>query len=346
MKGAAPRTRLQELLRSFQGLKVAVLGDFALDAYWYVDMSKATMSRETPLFNHPVNNETYSLGGAANVAWNLADLGVEEVKAITALGDDWRALLLCDLLKKAGIQADGCISASRWSTALYAKVLLTANNQQQEDARLDFINEQPLAQEAEASLMDQLESCLPGLDALIISDYQPVGVISATMLKRLNALAEQYPRTLFVVDSRERIGQYQNMVLKPNRLEAVHSAGLPSDTDQDDHEYLVGVGRTLQAKAKKPVFITLGEKGCLVIEALSFEHRPGIKVLPPTDTVGAGDAFLASLTASLAVGASSSEAGFIANLASAVTIRKLNVTGTASPSEILALYDDLETSGW
>jgi bifunctional ADP-heptose synthase (sugar kinase/adenylyltransferase) len=58
--------------------------------YWYADMTRAQLSREAPLFNRPVVAETYSPGGAANVAWNLADLGVGEVHAITVLGADWR----------------------------------------------------------------------------------------------------------------------------------------------------------------------------------------------------------------------------------------------------------------
>jgi rfaE bifunctional protein kinase chain/domain len=342
MKTAVSRARLQEILNTFQGLKIAILGDFALDAYWYVDMAKAQLSRETPLFNRPVAKETYSLGGTANVAWNLADLGIKNVSAFSVFGDDWRAKLLRDLMTKAGIKLDGCITSPKWSTVLFAKIFLTAEGRQQEDARLDFINEKPLPPEVEASLLRQLEACFPGLDALVISDYQPVGVISHTMLSNLNSLAQKFSRTLIVVDSRDRIGQYRNMVLKPNRFEAARAVGRSGHVNQARDDDLNQVGKLLQAQANKPVFITLGEDGCLIIESQSVVHQPGIKVHPPIDTVGAGDSFLASLAASLAAGASNSEAAFIACLASAVTIRKLNITGTATPAEILGFFDDTE----
>ena len=86
-------------VRNHPGLKSTACGwgccgDFVLDGYWYADMTRAQLSRETPLYNRPVVAETYSPGGAANVAWNLADLGVGEVHAISVLGKDWRGSLL------------------------------------------------------------------------------------------------------------------------------------------------------------------------------------------------------------------------------------------------------------
>jgi hypothetical protein len=67
-------------------------------------MTRAQLSREAPLFNRPVVAETYSPGGAANVAWNLADLGVGEVHAITVLGADWRGSILRDIFHRLRIQ--------------------------------------------------------------------------------------------------------------------------------------------------------------------------------------------------------------------------------------------------
>ncbi len=109
---------------AIKSLNIAVLGDFALDAYWFVDMAKAELSRETSIFNRPVVKESYSMGGSANVAWNLADLGVKQVSAFSALGNDWRGRLLKELMMKAGIQLEGCITPPDWSTVLFIKILL------------------------------------------------------------------------------------------------------------------------------------------------------------------------------------------------------------------------------
>lgn len=338
------RARLEQILDACRSLKIAVLGDFALDAYWIVDMAQAQLSREAPLYNRPVVEESYSLGGSSNVAWNLVDLGVEDVRAISILGEDWRATLLRDLMLEAGIQSHGCISSSQWSTRLFAKIFLTAAGLQQEDARIDFINKHPPSPELEFSLSEQLEACLPDLDALVISDYQVNGVISASMLKNLNSLAKKHPNILFLVDSRDRIGQYRDMVLKPNILEAMRAANINIDPGFASNEQLEQAGKSLQAGANKPVFLTLGERGCLVVDAGSTEHIPALAISPPIDTVGAGDTFLAALAASLAADASHTEAASVACLASAITIRKLNVTGTATSSEILTLFDKCETT--
>lgn len=339
MNQTLSRARLEKILDACASLRIAVLGDFALDAYWYIDMERAQLSREAPLFNRPVVKENYSLGGAANVAWNLSDLGIKNIRAISVLGEDWRAGLLKDLMDKAGIQSEACITTSGWSTVLFAKIFLTSSGLQQEDSRIDFFNTNPLDPVCESTLIKALEACLPELDALVISDYLSVGVISARMLEQLNTLAERHPGTLFVVDSRERINQYHNMVLKPNQHELLHAVHPPEAINQVGDEQVVNAGKLLQAKAIKPVFVTQGERGCLVITGESIEQIPALAVSSPIDTVGAGDTFLAALTASLAAGASHVEAASFACLASAVTIRKLNMTGTSTPEEILALYD-------
>ncbi|MCG2768898.1 MAG: PfkB family carbohydrate kinase [Anaerolineae bacterium] len=89
----------------------------------------------------------------------------------------------------------------------------------------------------------------------------------------------------------------------------------------------------------RPVYITLGKSGVLLFEGESPRSIPAARVKPPLDTVGAGDAFLSTLTASLAAHATPWEAGVLANLAAGVVVCKLRQTGTASPEEILGLFD-------
>lgn len=342
MAALISRDRLLEILNACRSMRIGVLGDFALDAYWTIDMTQAQLSREAPLFNRPVVKETYSLGGAANVAWNLAELGVKDVLAFTVFGDDWRAAVLRCLLEEEGIQLDKSVVTKEWSTITFAKILLSAYGLEQEDSRLDFINSHPLPPNIAAVLLSGLESCLPNCDALVIADYQPISVISPTAVESLNSLAQRFSNTLFVVDSRDRIGQYHNMVLKPNRLEVVRAGYPDRDPAQVSEADVIKAGQALQVQTNKPVFITLGENGCFVLDNEPVLHLPAVKVPPPIDTVGAGDTFLAALAATLAAGASSAEAGFIACLASAVTVRKLRVTGTATPAEILALFEDID----
>lgn len=330
-----PTSRLNELLETTRGMRVGVVGDFTLDGYWYADMTRSQLSRETPLYPRPVVSERYSCGGAANVAWNLAALGVTEVRAFTVLGVDWRGALLTRSLREVGVDPGKVLAAPGWSTPFFGKVMLTANNLQQEDSRLDFVNTVDLPVESEAALLAALEEALPGLDALVVADYQPVGVITRRVLDGLNDLAESFPEVIFTVDSRERIGQYRNMVRKPNEIEAANWL-FPGRAPG-----LVGLDEFAEAALHPqvdcgcPLVITMGEKGCLVLSSGESHWVPTISVLSPVDTVGAGDTFLAALTAGLAAGATPVEAASLGHLAAAVTVQKIGMTGTATPEEIL-----------
>ena len=329
--------RLQALLHAARGLKVGVVGDFTLDGYWFADMARAAISRETPLYPRPVVRERYSCGGAANVAWNLAALGVAEVRAFTVVGQDWRGDLLLKALREAGVVTRDVQVVPGWSTPFFGKVLLTNGDLQQEDARLDFVNTTRLALETEQELLARLENNLPELDAVVVADYQATGVITPGVLDGLNRLAGESGSTIFTVDSRERIGQFQGMLRKPNRLEAARwlfPDRAPEEVGLDD---FAKAALYPQVDCDCPLFITLGEKGCLALDGGESHLVPAVRVPPPLDTVGAGDTFLAALTAAMAAGALPVEAARLGHLAAAVTVRKLGITGTATPEEILAV---------
>jgi rfaE bifunctional protein kinase chain/domain len=335
----ASRARLAEILAACAALRVAVIGDFSLDAYWYADMTRSELSREAPLFVRPVVRETYSPGGAANAAWNAAALGVGEVYALTVLGDDWRGALLRQVLEREGVRLDHTLFRPDCVTPMYGKVMLTAHGVQQEDARIDFINPCALTGEIEDALIAATAALLPRLDALIVADYNTQGMITPRVRAALNRLAVEHPRVVFVVDSRTRIAAFEGMVLKPNDIEAAAVLFPGEPAGAVTLERLAEAGRGWQRSNGKPIYITIGPRGCLVLWEGGAAHLPGVPVPPPIDTVGAGDTFISALASSLAAGASPAEAGAVANLAAAVTVAKLHITGTASPAEIVALYN-------
>lgn len=341
MKTRLSRARLVEILERCQSLKVGVAGDFTLDAYWYVDMNRAQLSRETPLYARPVVRETYSPGGAANVAWNLVDLGAAKVFAFTVLGEDWRGSLFRKVLEVYGVSLEHIVIDDQWSTPLYGKVVLMNRDLMQEDPRLDFVNTRPLVESAEAALLSRLQAAAAGLDALVVADYQVNGIFSSRLRQALNELARQNPDLCCVADSREQVGSFTAMILKPNQTEAAHLFFPDRPVSGISEADLRQGGLALQSRTGKPVYITQGERGCLLFDQGTMTQLPAVYVPPPIDPVGAGDTFVASLAASLAAGADPVEAGLIANLAASVTVRLLHMTGTASPQAILDQYDAL-----
>jgi rfaE bifunctional protein kinase chain/domain len=331
--------RLEAILAAIRGLTIGVLGDFTLDGYWYADMEQAQLSRETPLYPRPIVRETYSLGGSANVAWNVAALRTGTVWAFSVLGEDWRGAILRQLLEKEGIRTTALLNQPDRKSPFYGKVVLTAAGRvRQEDARLDFVNTQPLSPAIEETFLSLLETLLPKLNALIIADYQTIGVVTNRVAQALLALAAEHPKLPVIVDSRERAAQFSQLILKPNDIEAAQMLFPGRNHAEVSPAELEAAGLAHSQRTGKPLFITRGEQGCLVCAGGVCQAVPGVRVPPPVDTVGAGDAFMASLATALAAGASPVEAACLANLSAAVTVTKLGVTGTASPDEIRAMY--------
>jgi len=327
--------RLVEILAAARSLRIGILGDLTLDGYWFSDMTRSQLSREAPLFPRPVVREQYSCGGAANVAWNVAALRPAHTVAFTVFGNDWRGQLLTNTLNAVGVDTRRIINDPTWTTPFFGKVILQSGKLHQEDARLDFVNTAPLSLQTEEELLSRLEAGLANLDALIVADYQEIGVITPGILAGLNELALRFPKVIFTVDSRERVGQFRNMIRKPNDLEAGRWL-FPGRSPE-----LIGIDEFAEAALRPqidcgcPLFITLGDKGCMVLSGGESHIVPAVKVLSPIDTVGAGDTFLSALTTALAAGASAVEAAQIGHLAATVTIQKLGITGAASPEEIV-----------
>jgi sugar/nucleoside kinase (ribokinase family) len=285
-----------------------------------------------------VVRETYSPGGAANVAWNVASLGLGNTYALTLMGDDWRGDLLRGLLRREGVRLDHALLRPERITPCYAKVILTAHGLQQEDARLDFFNADRPGPEAEAELIASLEALAPQLDALIVNDQLAEGLITTRIHRTLLELAVAHPDLVFIVDSRSRIDRFPCMTLKPNDLEAARAL-FPGETpDTIPRDRLVEAGLRWQGEQGRPIYITVGTEGCLALSDGGAVHVPGVPLQQPVDPVGAGDTFISALASCLAAGASPVEAGQVAVLASAVSVCKLHVTGTASPAEILEMH--------
>ena len=334
------KDRLSHILSKFQGLKTGVIGDIGLDAYWYVDMTRSHLSRETPHFPRPVIRENYSPGAGGNVAQNLTALGVGEVTIFSVFGEDIWGILLQGELEKSAINTNAILTCKERRTTAYIKPILMGYNSQQEDARLDFENPEPLSVTLEDQLLATLENQISRLDALLVADQLEInGIITPRIRQRLVELAVDHPEICFLVDSRQCIGLYHKMVMKPNWVEAVTAAAPDRDPRTVKWTEMEKIGKRLAQQSGRPVFITLSEEGVLVCTENKQEQISAAPVYPPLDVVGAGDAFIAALAASLPAGATPREAGAIANLAAGITVEKLNQTGTATPEEILARYD-------
>jgi hypothetical protein len=144
-------------------------------------------------------------------------------------------------------------------------VILTAHAMQQEDARLDFFNPGRPGPEAEAELIASLELLALELDALIVNDQLAEGLITPRVHQALLDLAADRPEAKFVVDSRSRIDRFPGMALKPNDLEAARVLFPGEPPDAVPPERLVEAALRWQGEQGRPIYITIGPDGCLVL---------------------------------------------------------------------------------
>ena len=309
-------------------LRMAVIGDFCLDVYWYADMRKSELSRETPHFPLPIIKEKMSPGGAGNVVANLLALKPASVQCLGVFGDDWRGFEYLKALRTLGAEISSIISDSSRITNAYIKPLRKGHSDVvYEDPRLDFANYEQISAKTEKLLLDALDSLQ--CDALCVCDQLPFGCITPAIREKI-CLLGQYGMAV-IVDSRDRIGLYHDVIVKPNELEASRTFNLPQP---DTIDGLRTIAAKLSQKTARPAVVTAGEHGCVTADGNETRHIPALKVTGEIDICGAGDTFLAAFSTALASGASLHDAASFACAASSIIIRKIHTTGTASWREL------------
>ncbi|MCC3371881.1 bifunctional heptose 7-phosphate kinase/heptose 1-phosphate adenyltransferase [Cohnella sp. REN36] len=327
--------RMGQLLDGFGSLRAGVVGDVCLDAYWIADLTRSTLSRETPHYTLPIVDERYSPGAAGNVAANLAALGCGKVMVCSVVGDDWRGGLLKGLLTARGIETSYLITDRDWMTPAYCKPIRTGlQSVQQEDARLDFQNFGPLPKALAEKLGEMLDAMASQCDIIAVTDQLPFGVIGDGIRGKLAEWAAK--GKIVMVDSRERIGLYRGVIVKPNEVEA--SGWFREEATARTPEEWADLARRLSGEVQGVCCMTLGSEGAIWAEGDNCVFVPTRPVPPPIDIVGAGDAFAAASLCALGAGGTGPEAAALAHCASSVVIRKIGTTGTASPDEIRSVH--------
>lgn len=333
---ALSESRVKEIAQAIKKVRICVVGDVCLDLYWYADMKRSRLSRETPHFPLPVVRETYTPGGCGNVMNNVHALGVAELMPVSMIGDDWRGFLLNGWFEAHGIDTSRILKSGGGLTPCYCKPMrMGISDVVYEDPRLDFENFEPIGPDDKARLLAALDEAAARADVIAVSDQYRCGVVTPAVRARLSALARTMP---VIVDSRERATEYTGVIVKPNEVEAALAVGRDiTGLTLTDEEY-AEIGCALQKKNGRPVVVTLGERGALWCEEDGAVLAPTVRAEPPVDIVGAGDTFLSAFACAFAAGAAGGEALAFANLASGVTVKKIGTTGTATSEEILEKY--------
>ena len=337
--------RLRELLSKIKNVRAVLIGDMCLDVYWFADMTKSTLSRETPHFPLPVVSERMSAGAGGNAAANMAVL-CDNFTPVGIIGDDWRGVCLYDLFKNDGVCCDGFVRVKGRVTNAYCKPMRRGYlGFDVEDPRIDFESFKPIDEATEEALLTALDDAAKNADVLAVSDQFEYGCITSRIREKICELARF--GLLTVVDSRSRIDLYHSCILKPNEIECARALGLPDAAlgHAASREEILSALSALREKSGSDVCLTLGDRGCIIGRGDVITETEAVRLEPPFDTVGAGDCFLSAFSLALAAGASDGEAAVIGSLASAICVKKIGTTGSASAEEILSLFERLATNG-
>ena len=341
--------RLRRLLPRFKGRRIGVLGDLMLDRYLWGTASRLSPEAAVPVVDFAEQSEC--LGGAGNVAANLAALGAR-VEAFGVIGEDepGRALRAC--LRAAGIAAQGIVAAKSRITTVKTRVIA----RHQQIVRIDHERREPVPAPVEEKLFRQVLSVLKKLNGLVLSDYDK-GLITDAFADRVLSACHRLKVPVFVKPKTSRLYAYRGArVIVCNAKEA----GFFVTRSLHDEKSFEEAGRALLAHfGCGAVVITRGEKGMSIFEESSPRHisipatsfevtyarvgQPGVERgstgRQVFDVTGAGDTVLSVLSLAVSAGASLSDAAVLANTAAGVVVGKLGTAGVTMPELIHALGD-------
>ncbi|MGC3955343.1 MAG: PfkB family carbohydrate kinase [Propionicimonas sp.] len=321
-----------ERLAEAEHLRVTVFGDLSLDAYWDVRADPQQVSVETGLVVREVMSQRYTLGGAGNVLVNLRALGVGQLKALGVCGKDPFGARLLEELQALGVDAsDYQVVGDDWQTLVYAKPYIGSA----EESRIDFGTYHELPQAVIEDLLRTLESAAAVSDAVIINQQVSTSQFSVSTVERIAAIVAKHSDVVFVIDARDLAATIPGAVLKVNCREAAALVGEePTEILADADAARIAV--IISTSTGRPVFLTRGEMGMLVADGDLTTSILPVDVGSRVDPVGAGDCVTATVATMLAAGAAAHEAGEVANLAAAITVKQLQSTGAhaVSPAAI------------
>ena len=316
---------IRKILKEFKKLKIGVVGDYMLDEYIIGHVNRISPEAPVPIVN--VKKERYSLGGAANVARNIAALGAKAI-CFGIVGEDLNGEKLLGTLENLDVDISGLIKDDSRPTTVKTRII----GGSQQLLRIDWENLNHISIDLEEKIVKNVKNAIKGLNGMILSDYNK-GLLTPRVSQEIIKICKKNKKVVIVDPKPANAHNYIGAdSMTPNRKEALKCLGY-SELDQKD---IIAVGEELKEKLKlKNLLITRSEEG------MSLFLNKVINI--PTfakevyDVTGAGDTVISLFTMGAALKIDLEEAAKIANTAAGIVVGKAG-TATASPEEIVEAY--------
>lgn len=304
---------------------VLCVGDLMLDEFVYGEVSRISPEAPAPVI--AVRRSETNVGGAGNVARNIASLGAHCI-FIGLVGDDAAgAVLKAELAREALVESVLVTDPARPTTR---KVRFVSEHFSTHMLRADWELAAPASETTERRLIDAIVAALPRADIVLLSDYAK-GVLTARVVRNVIDAARKLGKQVIVDPKSANLAIYRGAtLLTPNRKEFSEATRRRIQSDADIAEASIEALRTADAEA---VLVTQSEHG------MTLAHRDGRLIHVPAqpakvrDVSGAGDTVVAVLAVTLAAGADWETALRCATAAASVAVSKPG-TATVSLAEL------------
>jgi D-beta-D-heptose 7-phosphate kinase/D-beta-D-heptose 1-phosphate adenosyltransferase len=311
------------LSQAVTGQTVLCVGDLMLDEFVYGEVSRISPEAPAPVI--AVQRSETNIGGAGNVARNIAALGARCI-FVGLVGDDAAgAALKAALGREAGIESVLVADATRPTTR---KVRFVSEHFSTHMLRADWERAAPASAEVEQKLIDTILPLLDRADIVLLSDYAK-GVLTARVIRNVIDAARSRAKRVIVDPKSANFAIYRGAtLLTPNRKEFSEATRSRAETTQ---EISSAARDAMQLADCEAILVTQSERGMTLVP------RQGEPVHVPAyptkvrDVSGAGDTVVAVLAVTLAAGAAWEDALRMASAAAAVAISKRGTASVTAP---------------
>jgi D-beta-D-heptose 7-phosphate kinase/D-beta-D-heptose 1-phosphate adenosyltransferase len=324
----------QKFFETLPSKKILVIGDLMLDHYILGDVYR--ISPEAPVPVVKVHKETFTAGGAANVALNLANLGAETYVS-GYIGNDVSGAKLKEILFQNNIKILELKELNSDSPTIVKTRVLVRNQQL---CRIDYeagIDDYTFSEND--FVEDVFQNIVTGFDAILLSDYAK-GIVSQYLLDRLFNQKTKSIRPFVSIDPKpSRKLLYKGVdLMTPNRHEALQLAGLPEPPHNAPFPLQEVCSLIDQKYSPKLLVITLGADGMAICQNGKIVKEIPTYAKEVFDVSGAGDTVASILTAALVSGINPIDAAHLANVAAGCVVAHM---GTV-PINLIELQDSLK----
>jgi len=304
--------------------RIVVVGDVMLDQYVWGEAVRISPEAPVPILE--VVKESLRLGGAANVARNIASLG-GSVELYSVVGADGGADDLRRVLDDHRIDAGGLFEDPSRPTTLKTRIVAS----RQQVVRVDRERRDALAGELRERFLDRVLARVVEADGVIVSDYGK-GVVDLEFMEELGKVAHAHGTFVCVDPKESHFHQYQHVtVVTPNVHEASAAAGIAIR----DLDTLEAAGRRLLGQLQSEgVLVTRGSEGMSLFRPDQPTTHIPVMAREVYDVTGAGDTVIAVFTAARVAGATFEQAAVLSNAAAAVVVGEIG-TASVTPEELL-----------